>query len=131
MNILQLVQADAERRLAAKLKSRQSSGIASAIQEIVEATLPDPGMPRTRVRRAHPVARGRPHRVWRWVTSDGLANLVCQALDDWKSIEVSAHVTFPGVTARTELVYRDVTSDPKHIGTLVDAAVRQLRYRAG
>jgi|GEM_PF-3827819 len=130
MDVVKLVKADAERRLAGALKTRRGERIASALQEIVEASLPDPGMPKSRIRRAHPAAAGNPHRVWRWVTRDGLAHLVAQTLPDWKTIVVSAHVTFPGISGRSELLYRDTTDLPEQVGLLVRAAVRQLSYRS-
>lgn len=129
MDILKLVRADAEKRLVGSLRSRRAEGVAAALQELVEASLPDPGMPKSRVRRAHPAAAGNPHRVWRWVTHDGLVHLVCQALPDWKTIAVSALVTHPGVMGRSEVVYRDVTDRAESVGLLVQAALKQLSYR--
>jgi hypothetical protein len=63
------------------------------------------------------------------VVHDGLVHLVAQVLDDWQTIAVSTHVTFPGVTGRFEQLYRDTTQDPRNIEKLVSAALRQLRYR--
>jgi len=131
MDFVKLVKADAERRLAGALKTRRGERIASALQEIVESSLPRPSMPHTRVRRAHPAAQGRPHRVWRWVAATGLVNLIAEALDDFRTIAVTAYLTHPGLSGRRETLYRDVTDNPENVGMLVAAAVRQIQHRLG
>jgi len=131
MDIVRLVKADAERRLAGALKTRKNERIAAALQQIVEASLPRPGMPHTRVRRAHPAAKGHPHRVWRWVAGTGLVHLVVEALRDYQTIALTAYLTHPGVSSRRETLYRDVTDVPENVSQLVAAALRQIQRRLG
>ena len=131
MDIVRLVKADAERQLAGALKTRKNERIASALQQLVEASLPRPSMPHTRVRRAHPAAKGHPHRVWRWVAATGLVHLVAEALDDYETIALTAYLTHPGLSGRREMLYRDVTDQPGNVGGLVAAAVRQIQHRLG
>lgn len=126
---MHLVQADAQRRLAGALKSKNPQRAGAALQEIVEASLPATRMPHERFRRAHPMASG-PHRVWRWVFGSGLVNLVVEVLPDWQSVEAKLLLTRPGLGG-TETVYRDVTTDLDGIDRLVSAAIRQLQHRLG
>jgi hypothetical protein len=131
MDIVRLVKADAERQLAGALKTRKNERIAAALQQIVESSMPRPSMPHTRVRRAHPAAGGRPHRVWRWVAGTGLVHLVAEALDDYQTIALTAYLTHPGLSGRRETLYRDVTDAPENVSGLVAAAVRQIQRRLG
>jgi hypothetical protein len=131
MDIVRLVKADAERQLAGALKTRKNERIAAALQQIVESSMPRPRMPHTRVRRAHPAAEGRPHRVWRWVAGTGLVHLVAEALDDYQTIALTAYLTHPGLSGRRETLYRDVTDAPENVSGLVAAAVRQIQRRLG
>lgn len=130
MNILHLVRADAERRLSGALKSRKPKRVGSAIQEVVESSLPRPRMPHNRVKRAHPMATG-PHRVWSWVERTGMVHLIAEAMPDWKTLAVTVRLTHPGLSARHETIFRDTTEDPAALGSIVEAAVRHLQHRLG
>lgn len=130
MNILHEVRASAERRLSGALKSRKPKRVGSALQEIVEASLPRPRMPHNRVKRAHPMATG-PHRVWSWVDRTGMVHLIAEALPDWKTLSVVVRLTHPGLSTGSETIYRDVTDDPAKLSLLVQAAVRQIQHRLG
>lgn len=130
MNILHEVRADAERRLAGALKTRKPKRVGSAIQEIVEASMPHPRMPHNRVKRAHPMATG-PHRVWSWVTGTGMVHMIAEALPDWQTLAVTVRLTHPGLSTRHETIFRDVTDNPANLSLIVQAAVRHLQHRLG
>ena len=130
MDILHEVRADAERRLAGALKSRKSKKVGAALQEIVESSLPRPSMPHNRVKRAHPMASG-PHRVWSWVDRTGMVYLIAEALPDWQTLTVTVRMTRPGISGRSDVVYRDETQHPEQLQLLVQAAIRQLQHRLG
>lgn len=130
MDILHEVRADAERRLAGALKTRKPKRVGAALQEIVESSLPKPSMPHNRVKRAHPMATG-PHRVWSWVDRTGMVHLIAEALPDWKTLAVTVRLTQPGLSGRSETIFRDVTDDPANLSVIVQSAVRHLQHRLG
>jgi hypothetical protein len=124
---LRLIVANAELKLASSWKSRKPERIIPAIREIVEGSFGDMRPLRVCERSPHPLAKGRPHAAWRWVTRSGVATLLIEATGQWQSLAVSVISYAPGLQRKGVRVFRDETQNPKLLKGLVAAAIRQAK----
>ena len=126
-SILQSVEAEAKDKLNRAMQRRDLVAAKSALQEIVEAKLQDPKMPRQRITRNYPGIGGASV-AWRWVTATGNVTLVANvpAGKSWDSIVLSAFVTYPGVRTRPRLVFRNSIQDPGAFSSIVEQAIHQI-----
>jgi hypothetical protein len=119
MDLLRRVIADANDRLARGMGRHDREQVGRALQELIEARLPDPRMPKGRSR---DLRNGNPHRMWRWVGRDGMVLLVAEVLPDWQHIGVSAYLS---TGLQSHRLYRDV-GKPKDLALMLGSALRHL-----
>lgn len=117
MDLLSRIVAEASDRFVRALERRDREAVERALRETVEGTLPDPRMPKRRVR---DIRNGNPHQMWRWVGRDGMVSFLVEVWN-WNAIELSVYVT----SLATRQVYRDV-GRPDALVTMLTLAVRHL-----
>lgn len=118
--ILDEVRGTAESDLRRAAGRRDWAKAQRAIRVLVESSMPRPRMPSVRVDTIYR-GHGAPHVAWKWVTNAGMATLLVE-LVDWGQLVVSTFVTYPGLSRRPRLVYRDVAA-PEQIPMVVERAV--------
>ena len=125
--ILKEVQADATNRLGKALNKHDTLRAERAICAIVEAALPNRRfMPETRVDTIYR-GHGGPHVAWKWVAATGMLTLLVHASSArWGSLEVSAFLTYPGLSKKQKLLYRNETTNPAQLPLIVQQALRQV-----
>jgi hypothetical protein len=110
--------------VARALKRQDRDDFCRALRRYVEATIPNPRMPRQRIdtvwRRT-----GTPHVAWRWVSARGHVTLVVEA-PAFRSLVVSVYSARPGVDARPHLLFRNETQELESLRSMLEQATRQL-----
>jgi hypothetical protein len=126
-HIASLVLADASDKLVRALDRHDFYKAERAIEVVVRAALPDRITMPERV--IDTIYRGTPgpHIAWKWISATGVKVLLVHAsIHDWGTIEVSAFLTYPGLSKREQLLYRDTTKDIATLPLLVQQAVKQM-----
>ena len=124
-SILHAVEADAKDRLANAIRRHKLDDAKQALREIVETKLPDPRMPKKLITRVIPGIGGASI-AWRWVAATGTVTLVADVTTSWESIVLCVFISYPGLSNKPQVMFRDVVVDPKTFDLSLDQAIRQM-----
>ena len=124
-SILWAVEADAKDRLSTSMRRQNLGDTKQALREIVEAKLQSPRMPNQRILRTIPGIGGASV-AWRWVAATGTVTMVADVDPAWESVVLCCFIRYPGVRTKAQVLFREVTADPKTFGLSVEQAIRQI-----
>lgn len=125
--ILHEVLADATSQLQRAMGKKHTFKASQALKKVVEAALPDRHMPSSKIDTVYRRTGG-PHVAFKWVSAKGMLTLLAEIprTESWDRITVTAFITYPGITRRPTMLYRNETKNVEALPSLISQAVRQF-----